>query len=132
MNEIIDRAIEETAHLAPNLREDIESVATLAYLEYQGVNPLFHVKQQIRQFIRHNKSNTFDPIKADRIFNETQKPTSLSPCKKLSLSKRKKLRRNIVIQAAHRQGCSQRLIADVFGLPRSLVATIIAKNLAKS
>jgi transposase len=44
----------------------------------------------------------------------------------MTAGRRRKARRNVVIAAAARQGCSQRLIAEAFGLPRSLVAEIIA------
>lgn len=47
-----------------------------------------------------------------------------------SVSKRWKFRRNLVIYVAHRQGVSQRLLADVFDLPRSRIAEII-KDLGK-
>ena len=42
-----------------------------------------------------------------------------------SVGKRWKFRRNLVIVVAHRNGLSQRLLADVFDLPRSRVAAII-------
>jgi len=42
-----------------------------------------------------------------------------------SAGKRWRFRRNLVIYVAHRHGLSQRLLADVFDLPRSRVAAII-------
>lgn len=42
-----------------------------------------------------------------------------------SLGKRWRLRRNLVIFIAYRNGVSQRLLADVFDLPRSRIASII-------
>jgi hypothetical protein len=42
-----------------------------------------------------------------------------------SVGKRWRFRRNLVIYAAHRSGLSQRLLADVFDLPRSRIAEII-------
>jgi hypothetical protein len=36
-----------------------------------------------------------------------------------------KFRRNLVIYVAHRQGLSQRLLADVFDLPRSRIFEIV-------
>jgi hypothetical protein len=42
-----------------------------------------------------------------------------------SIGKRWKFRRNFVIFVAHRNGFSQRLLADVFDLPRSRIASII-------
>lgn len=42
-----------------------------------------------------------------------------------SVSKRWKFRRNVVIYVAHRNGFSQRVLADVFDLPRSRIASII-------
>jgi hypothetical protein len=42
-----------------------------------------------------------------------------------SVGKRWKFRRNLVIFVAHRNGFSQRLLADVFDLPRSRIASII-------
>lgn len=42
-----------------------------------------------------------------------------------SAGKRWRFRRNLVIYVAHRQGLSQRLLADVFDLPRSRIAAIL-------
>jgi hypothetical protein len=42
-----------------------------------------------------------------------------------SAGKRWRFRRNLVIYVAHRHGLSQRLLADVFDLPRSRIAAII-------
>jgi hypothetical protein len=42
-----------------------------------------------------------------------------------SVGKRWKFRRNVVIYVAHRQGISQRVLADVFDLPRSRIASIV-------
>lgn len=42
-----------------------------------------------------------------------------------SLGKRWKFRRNAVIYVAHRNGFSQRFLADVFDLPKSRIASII-------
>lgn len=39
-------------------------------------------------------------------------------------------RRNLVIAVAHRAGLSQRLLADVFGLPRSTIHVVVADPLA--
>ncbi len=44
-----------------------------------------------------------------------------------SPGKRWRFRRNLVIFVAHRQGLSQRLLAEVFDLPRSRIAEIIAE-----
>jgi hypothetical protein len=42
-----------------------------------------------------------------------------------SIGKRWKFRRNLVIFVGHRNGLSQRLLADVFDLPRSRISAII-------
>ena len=42
-----------------------------------------------------------------------------------SVGKRWKFRRNVVIYVAQRSGISQRVLADVFDLPRSRIASII-------
>jgi hypothetical protein len=42
-----------------------------------------------------------------------------------SVGKKWKFRRNAVIYVAYRGGVSQRVLADVFDLPRSRIATII-------
>ncbi len=42
-----------------------------------------------------------------------------------SPGKRWRFRRDLVIYIAHRNGVSQRLLADVFDLPRSWIAAII-------
>lgn len=44
-----------------------------------------------------------------------------------SAGRRWRFRRNLVIYVAHRQGLSQRMLADVFDLPRSRIAEIIAE-----
>ena len=42
-----------------------------------------------------------------------------------SVGKRWRFRRNLVIYVAHQKGLSQRLLADVFDLPRSTIAGIV-------
>lgn len=42
-----------------------------------------------------------------------------------SVGKRWKFRRNVVIYVAQRHGISQRVLADVFDLPRSRIASIL-------
>ena len=44
---------------------------------------------------------------------------------RMSVGRRWRLRRNLVIYIAARNGVSQRMLADVFDLPRSRIATII-------
>jgi hypothetical protein len=44
-----------------------------------------------------------------------------------STGRRWRFRRNLVIYVAYRQGLSQRLLADVFDLPRSRIAEIISE-----
>lgn len=44
-----------------------------------------------------------------------------------SAGRRWRFRRNLVIYVAHRQGLSQRLLAEVFDLPRSRIAEILAE-----
>lgn len=45
--------------------------------------------------------------------------------KGLSVGRRWRLRRNLVIYIASQQGVSQRMLADVFDLPHSRIAAII-------
>lgn len=52
---------------------------------------------------------------------------SARPPKALTEGQRRRLRRNVVIAAAARQGCSQRLLAEVFDLPRSRISEILAE-----
>ena len=53
-------------------------------------------------------------------------PASLPPLPPhASPGKRWRFRRNAVIYVAHRNGISQRLLADVFDLPRSRIAAIV-------
>lgn len=47
------------------------------------------------------------------------------PPARASAGRRWRFRRNLVIYIAHRQGLSQRLLADVFDLPRSRIGAII-------
>lgn len=47
------------------------------------------------------------------------------PAKQLTAIGRRKQRRNLVIAAAYKAGCSQRLLAEVFGLARSQIAEIL-------
>lgn len=47
------------------------------------------------------------------------------PPEHASAGKRWRFRRNLVIYVAHRQGLSQRLLAEVFDLPRSRIAEIL-------
>ena len=58
-------------------------------------------------------------------------PKSLPPLPtNASVGKRWRFRRNLVIYVAHQKGLSQRLLADVFDLPRSTIAGIV-KEFAK-
>lgn len=50
---------------------------------------------------------------------------AIAPSSNATAGKRWRFRRNLVIYVAHRQGLSQRLLADVFDLPRSRIGTII-------
>jgi len=59
------------------------------------------------------KSDHGEPLRAPPL------PANASPLKRWMF------RRNLVIYLAHRQGVSQRLLADVFDLPRSRVSTIV-------
>ena len=45
----------------------------------------------------------------------------------MTVGQRWRFRRNLVIAVAHREGFSQRMLADVFDLPRSRIAAIIAE-----
>jgi hypothetical protein len=47
-------------------------------------------------------------------------------------SQRWRLRRNLVIAVAHGQGVSQRMLADVFDLPRSRIGAIVAEMKEKA
>ena len=47
------------------------------------------------------------------------------PGKSVSVGRRWKLRRNLVIYIASQHGASQRLLADVFDLPHSRIAAIL-------
>jgi hypothetical protein len=57
--------------------------------------------------------------------NPAELPEVPSPPARASVGKRWRFRRNLVIYVAHRQGLSQRLLADVFDLPRSRIGAII-------
>ena len=56
---------------------------------------------------------------------EVRSAAAIAPPANASVGKRWRFRRNLVIYVAHRQGLSQRLLADVFDLPRSRIGTII-------
>ena len=58
---------------------------------------------------------------------ETAATATPVPPANASAGKRWKFRRNLVIFVAHRNGISQRLLADVFDLPRSSIGEIIKK-----
>ncbi len=60
----------------------------------------------------------------DRLKSAPPLPTTAS------VGKRWRFRRNLVIYVAHQKGLSQRLLADVFDLPRSSIAGIV-KEFAK-
>jgi len=56
---------------------------------------------------------------------EIRSAAAIAPPADASVGKRWRFRRNLVIYVAHRQGLSQRLLADVFDLPRSRIGAII-------
>ncbi len=62
-------------------------------------------------------------IRAARVAEGLPRTPPLPP--QASAGKRWRFRRNLVIYVAHRCGLSQRLLADVFDLPRSRVSEII-------
>ncbi|WZO98189.1 hypothetical protein EP7_005245 [Isosphaeraceae bacterium EP7] len=49
----------------------------------------------------------------------------MAPPEGASVGKRWRFRRNLVIYVAHRSGLSQRMLADVFDLPRSRIGAIL-------
>lgn len=54
------------------------------------------------------------------------KPVPITPAPGRTPGQRHRARRNVVIAIAHRAGCSQRMLADVFDLPRSRIWEIVA------
>ena len=68
------------------------------------------------------KTNALRPFRTGDDPERTPIPT-LPP--NASVIKRWKFRRNAVIYVAHRDGFSQRVLADVFDLPRSRIASIV-------
>ena len=69
------------------------------------------------------KTMVVRPVRLRDVGGENLSVPALAP--NASVSKRWKFRRNAVIYVAHREGFSQRVLADVFDLPRSRIATII-------
>lgn len=68
--------------------------------------------------VTHNTRSTF--------FQDDAELASYPPLPpNASVGKRWRFRRNVVIYVAHRHGISQRVLADVFDLPRSRIASII-------
>jgi predicted XRE-type DNA-binding protein len=63
----------------------------------------------------HRPTTSLDPV--------LRSTPPLSP--NASIGKRWRFRRNLVIYVAHRNGLSQRFLADVFDLPRSRISAII-------
>jgi hypothetical protein len=64
-------------------------------------------------------------IRAPRLRDDSN-PTAISPMpQNASVGRKWRFRRNVVIYVAHRGGISQRLLADVFDLPRSRIAQIV-------
>ena len=64
-------------------------------------------------------------VRPVHVRDETEQPRLPVLPPNASVSKRWKFRRNAVIFVAHRHGFSQRVLADVFDLPRSRIASII-------
>ena len=64
-------------------------------------------------------------VRALHFQNDSGQPAIPALPPNASVGKRWKFRRNAVIYVAHRGGFSQRVLADVFDLPRSRIATII-------
>ena len=55
----------------------------------------------------------------------SQRLAGVKPEKSVSVGRRWKLRRNLVIYIANQHGASQRMLADVFDLPHSRIAAIL-------
>ena len=62
---------------------------------------------------------------ADRVLPSADVLSATRASTKASVLSRWKQRRNLVIYVAHKSGLSQRLLADVFDIPRSSVAAAI-------
>ena len=62
--------------------------------------------------------------------NEIRLPSPPPLPSNASAGKRWRFRRNLVIYLAHRQGLSQRMLSDVFDLPRSRIAEILKEMAA--
>jgi hypothetical protein len=69
------------------------------------------------------KTKVIQPLRLRDVSVERYPFQTLSP--NASPGKRWKFRRNAVIYLAYRGGFSQRVLADVFDLPRSRIATIV-------
>lgn len=65
------------------------------------------------------------PNRSLHTLDESSEPTLPMLPSNATVGKRWRFRRNVVIFVAHRSGISQRMLADVFDLPRSRIATII-------
>ncbi len=69
------------------------------------------------------KASAFRSLRLRDLATEQVSIPALAP--NASPGKRWKFRRNAVIYVAHREGFSQRVLADVFDLPRSRIASIL-------
>jgi len=67
------------------------------------------------------------PVRSRGPLDDSEAPDrpGILPPEGASIGKRWRFRRNLVIYVAYRQGLSQRLLADVFDLPRSRIADIV-------
>lgn len=76
--------------------------------------------------ILHQVESTSQPEGARRSPSRSRPDSAgRSPGEAVSVGRRWKLRRNLVIYIASQHGASQRMLADVFDLPHSRIAAIL-------
>lgn len=94
-------------------------------LRDDGLNRYEQDRQRIADGQRDDPPLPFDRVEDFNAIASDRACKGGSPRRKLTARQRKQIRRNCVIKVANMHGISERMLADVFGLSRSVVAEIV-------
>ena len=119
-NEMVDRFVK----FAPHLEDDIRQEYELA--QWQGLTEK-ETEVALNRLVGTDRKEAHATATA----TDTGRPTAclgMEPSRTMTAGQKRRFRRNLVIAIAHRGGVSQRLLAEVFDLPRSRIGAIVAQK----
>jgi hypothetical protein len=111
--------------------EDIRQEAKCVILHPDFGGNWAYFRSKLNFFIRKFEqfSKVLRQVNLDSSGIVLVKPRPLSACVRMTVGQRGRIRRDMVIQIAASAGVSQRILAEVFDLPRSRIGVIVATDL---